>query len=140
MEPDLSRTVTAALLLTETGIVDSQVLVDSLAREIEEPDYLSNSDLETLAVGVRKGRREERGEGNLVRGTRVVRIDRNEKGSGWIVQLETKWEGKEEGEQGDVESVLAEVVINAAGLMASSLLEGVVPETERIPIWLTKGA
>ena len=139
MEPDLSRSVTAALLLTETGIVDSQVLVDSLAREIVEPEYLSSPN-EALAVGIRKGRREERGEGMLVRGTRVVRIDRNETGAGWIVQLETGWEGKEKGEQGDVDSVLAEVVVNAAGLAASSLLEGVVPDTERISMWPAKGA
>lgn len=139
MEPDLSDNVVAALLVTETGIVDSQTLVDSLAREIEEPEYLFTSNNEEVAVGVSMGRREESGEGVLVRGTRVVRIDREKKGKGWVVQLETGWEGKEEGEQGEVESVLAEVVVNAAGLAETSLLENVVPERERVQTWPTKG-
>jgi 2-hydroxyglutarate dehydrogenase len=42
LEPDLSRDVKGALLVTETGIIDSQALVDSLALEIEDPDYLTS--------------------------------------------------------------------------------------------------
>ena len=139
MEPDLSRNVVAALLVTETGIVDSQTLVNSLVREIEEPEYLHTSNNEHLAVGVRKGRREDRGEGVLVRGTRVVRIDRADDGEGWVVQLETGWDGREDGERGDVESVRVDVVVNAAGLAAASLMEDIVPENERMKMWLAKG-
>lgn len=140
MEPDLSSDVKAALLVTETGIVDSQALVDSLAREIEEADYLPSKDGAQHAVGSRGLRPEDRrGDGVLVLGTRIVRIDREEKGTGWIVQMETGWEGREEGEKGEVESVRCEVVVNAAGLGATMLQEGVVPENERIKMYPVKG-
>ena len=136
LEPDLSDGVVGALLVTETGIVDSQGLVDSLAREIEEEEYAGS-----VSVGGQAGGRggEARGEGVVVRGTRVVRIDREEKGPGWVVQLETGWEGKEDGEKGEVESVRADVVVNAAGLSSASLMEGVVPEAERVKMWPVKG-
>ncbi|XAO22258.1 hypothetical protein I312_101027 [Cryptococcus bacillisporus CA1280] len=104
LEPDLSPKVCGALLIPSTGIVDSQGLVDSLEREVEDPDYNPSAS------------REDRGEGVIVLGTRVVRIDREESGSGWVVQMETGWEGLGEGEKGEVESVRADVVVNAAGL------------------------
>jgi len=85
------------------------------------------------------GRVKERGEGVIVPGTRVVRIDREEKGKGWVVQLETGWEGKEEGEKGEVEAVRADVVVNTAGLAAASLLEGIVPESEQVKMYPLKG-
>lgn len=137
MEPDLSRDTVAALLLTETGVVDYQALVDTLTREIEESDYLFKR--EDVAVGVRKGRREQRGYGVVMLGTRVVRVDRDTKGKGWVVQLENGWEGKGEGERGELESVRAEVVVNAAGLGATSLLEGVVPDSDRVQMRPSKG-
>jgi 2-hydroxyglutarate dehydrogenase len=137
MEPDLSRDTVAALLLTETGVVDYQALVDTLTREIEESDYLFKR--EDVAVGVRKGRREQRGHGVVMLGTRVVRVDRDTKGKGWVVQLENGWEGKGEGERGELESVRAEVVVNAAGLGATSLLEGVVPDSDRVQMRPSKG-
>jgi L-2-hydroxyglutarate oxidase LhgO len=138
MEPDLSNDVKGALLVTETGIVDSQGLVDSLAREIEEEEYLTISKAEKKGVGLSGGNM-PRGEGVVVLGTRVVRVDREERGDGWVVQLETGWEGLGEGQKGDVESVRADVVVNAAGLGAASLLEGVVPEKERVQMWPVKG-
>jgi L-2-hydroxyglutarate oxidase LhgO len=146
-EPDLSPDVCAALLVTETGIVEAASLVDSLAREIEESDYLESIGNDTsdaaaaVTAGVGLANHEfDRGEGVIVPGTRVVRIDREEgSGKGWIVQLETGWEGLPEGERGDVEAVRAEVVINAAGLNSASLVEQLLPEKERTGIWVSKG-
>lgn len=133
LEPDLSPDLVGALLVTSTGIVDSQGLVDSLEREIEEEDYVGD-----IGVGLAKTKKAERGEGVVVKGTRVVRIDREEKGDGWVVQLETGWEGKQEGEKGDVEAVRADVVVNAAGFGAATLLEGVVPENEAVKMYPLK--
>ncbi|OCF38571.1 FAD dependent oxidoreductase [Kwoniella heveanensis CBS 569] len=137
LEPDLSTSVCGALYIPSTGIVDSQGLVDSLSREIEEADYASDNG---LSMATASGNR-DRGEGVVVPGTRVVRIDRDpeSRGKGWIVQLETGWEGLPDGERGEVESVRAEVVVNAAGLGAISLLDGVVPEDERVQMWPVKG-
>jgi 2-hydroxyglutarate dehydrogenase len=70
-------------------------------------------------------------------GTRVVRIDRDPEGKGWIVQMETGW--SEDGEKGQVESVKCQVVVNAAGLGAASLLEGIVPEQDQPKMYLVKG-
>lgn len=138
LEPDLTPDLVGALLVTETGILDSQALVESLAREVEEEDYQSDVSV-SVGVGSSRNKGQERGEGVIVKGTRVVRIDRDEKGGGWVVQLETGWEGKEEGEKGEVEGVLVGVVVNAAGLGAASLTEAVVPEKERVGIWASKG-
>jgi L-2-hydroxyglutarate oxidase LhgO len=144
MEPDLSPDVCAALLVTETGIVNAAALVDSLAREIEEPDYLETagaSQEAAVPVGIGLEHHEfARGDGVIVRGTRVVRIDPDPEGNGkgWVVQLETGWEGLAPGEQGDVEAVRAEVVVNAAGLNSASLVEELLPE-ERTGIWVSKG-
>jgi glycerol-3-phosphate dehydrogenase len=101
--------------------------------EIEDPDYLSSKKAETSAVG--RMREETRGEGVLVMGTRVVRIDKDDKG-GWVVQMETGWEG---GEKGQVESVRCQVVVNAAGLGAASLLEGLIPPEDQPQMHLVKG-
>ncbi|WVQ85952.1 hypothetical protein IAT38_008120 [Cryptococcus sp. DSM 104549] len=128
LEPDLSKSVFGALLIPSTGIVDSQGLVDSLEREVEDPDYYPAA-----------AREEDRGEGVIVMGTRVVRIDRGENGDGWVVQMETGWEGLEEGQKGEVEAVKADVVVNAAGLGSVSLLEGVVPEENMAELWPVKG-
>ncbi|ODN82916.1 hypothetical protein L202_01166 [Cryptococcus amylolentus CBS 6039] len=127
LEPDLSSKVCAALHIPSTGIVDSQGLVDSLELEAEDPDYNPSPS------------GERRGEGVIVKGTRVVRIDREEQGEGWVVQMETGWEDLGEGEKGEVESVRAGVVINAAGLNSVSLCEGVVPEDEMVHLWPVKG-
>ncbi|WOO79359.1 L-2-hydroxyglutarate dehydrogenase, mitochondrial [Vanrija pseudolonga] len=137
MEPDLSPDVCAALYVPDTGIVDSAGLVDSLAREIEEEDYLAAAP--GVGVGLSGGRDYERGEGVVVPGTRVVRVDREENGPGWVVQLETGWEGIPEGEKGEVEAVRADVVIDAAGLNCLSLTENLVPEKERLGMWISKG-
>ncbi|WVF68203.1 hypothetical protein IAT40_002968 [Kwoniella sp. CBS 6097] len=138
LEPDLSSSVCAALHIPSTGIVDSQGLVDSLSREIEEADYALENDI-SETDGRNSAR--DRGEGVIVLGTRVVRIDKDPdtRGKGWIVQLETGWEGLPDGERGEVESVRAEVVVNAAGLGAVSLLDGVVSQDEMVKMWPVKG-
>lgn len=133
LEPDLSRDVKGALLVTETGIVDSQALVDTLALEIEDAEYLPTNKAESSAVG--RWRAEQRGEGVLMMGTRVVRIDKDER-DGWVVQMETDWG---EGQRGEVESVRCQVVVNAAGLGAATLLEEVVPPEDQVRMHLVKG-
>jgi L-2-hydroxyglutarate oxidase LhgO len=136
LEPDLSRHIQGALLVTSTGIVDSQGLVDSLAREVEEEDYAGPSSVGSSDVSDVET---TRGYGAIIRGTRVVRIDRDEKGKGWVVQLEGDWEGKAEGEKGEISSVQADVVINAAGLSAVSLTEGLIPASEQVKLYTVKG-
>ena len=138
LEPDLSPDVVGALIVKDSGIVDAQGLVDTLEREIEEEDYIGDSG---VGVGLTEGQNKnvERGEGVIVRGTRVVRVDPAENGKGWVVQLETGWEGLEEGEKGEVESVHADVVVNAAGLYSASLLDGIVPESELPTMYPLKG-
>jgi L-2-hydroxyglutarate oxidase LhgO len=141
LEPDLSPGIAGALLVTSTGIVDSQALVASLEREIEEEDYVGECGvgLAPNSDGSSGAGRGERGDGVIVRGTRVVRVDREEKGGGWVVQLETGWEGLQEGEKGDVEAVRADVLVNAAGFGAASLMEGVVPDSEAVKMYPLKG-
>lgn len=100
LEPDVGENVVGALFSPLTGIVSSHDLMASMEESI------SNSDM-----------------GELVYGTRVVRIDRaqgkngGKRGDGsedgWVVQTVT-----DDGSGGDGEraSVLVKVVINAAGL------------------------
>lgn len=132
MEPDLDSNVRGAVILTETGIISRQGLIQSLEKEVEEEEYLSSSGPGKVGVGVGRrvsGKGDHRGEGVIVRDTRVVRIDADEKG-GWVVQLESAWNGEEE--ETEVEAVRADVVVNAAGLDGVGLMEGVIPEAERI--------
>lgn len=96
MEPDLSPEAEGAVFSPETGIVDSHGLMQALESDVTAT-----------------------GQGELVYGTRVVRIDRAEgtggskKGDGseegWVVQ--TVSEGSE-----TPTAVLAKCVVNAAGL------------------------
>lgn len=100
IEPDIGEGVRSGLFSERTGIVDSHALMDDLEKGIEDS-----------------------GQGELVYGTKVVRVDRVEgkAGSkrgdgvedGWVVQTVTK-DGK--GGWGVPSSVLAKVVVNAAGL------------------------
>lgn len=134
MEPDLSPNVCAALLVTETGIVNSGSLVESLEREIQEEDYLKASGAVKNGVGL-AGRSFDRGEGVIVPGTRVVRIDPAEDGKGWVVQLESNWEDG----PGDIDAVRASVVVDAAGLNSAALVNELLPEEERMNIYISKG-
>jgi 2-hydroxyglutarate dehydrogenase len=62
LEPDLGPNVLAAMLSTESGIVDSHALMESLEMEIngQLPDQITERDA---------------GRGSVVLGTKVVRID-----------------------------------------------------------------
>lgn len=84
LEPDLGPNVLAAMLSTESGIVDSHALMESLEMEIN--GQLPGQGSETDA-----------GRGSVVLGTKVVRIDpyRDESGgklaNTWFVGF---WQGK----------------------------------------------
>lgn len=100
LEPDLSPSVIGAMLSSETGIISAHGLVSDLEGEIEASEM-----------------------GEMVYGTRVVRIDKapstvgGKRGDGseegWVVQTVT---GGGDGVEGERSAVLAKVVINAAGL------------------------
>lgn len=90
MEPDLSHDIRTCLLSSETGIVDSHGLMAALEDSIHEAEG-----------------------GEIVLGTRVVRIDPAASGSGWIIQTQTV---NRQGDSDEISSVLARCVINCAGL------------------------
>jgi L-2-hydroxyglutarate oxidase LhgO len=109
MEPDLSPDVGCAVHSLSTGIVSSHELMASFERDILEAECAE-----------------------IVYGTRVLRIDpvvpaaggSSKRGasadeSGWIVQTQT-------GDSEHVDMLKARVVINAAGLNAPSLLNGLL--------------
>ncbi len=96
LEPNLNDAVTGAYLSPETGIIDVHGYTDALEQDI------TNSE-----------------QGDLVYGTKVVRIDRLDAKSGkgkrgdgtdegWVVQTQT------EGQPNN--AILAKILINAAGL------------------------
>lgn len=122
LEPDLSEDVSAALLSPETGIVDAHSLIERLEAEVEDQD-----------------------EAAVVYGTRVVRIDRSEdtgrgaKGKrgdggmdGWVVQTEN--------ESGEKSAILAKCVVNSAGLSAHHIVNHILPESKRLPLFFCKGS
>jgi len=118
LEPDLSPDIAAALWSPETGIVDSHSFMESLEKDISESEG-----------------------GELVFSTRVVRVDpyKSEESSGssleegWVVQTVT-----ENAEQGD--ALLARTLINASGLSANLILNSLLPEASRIPIFYGRGS
>ncbi|KAK4054521.1 hypothetical protein OIV83_001015 [Microbotryomycetes sp. JL201] len=124
LEPDLGDDIVGALLSPETGIVSSHELMEDLENSIIDS-----------------------GTGELVYGTRVVRIDRHEvrggskrgDGSedGWAVQTVTN-----DGKHGDGErsAVLAKTVINAAGLNAHHILNQIMDPQHRLQQHFAKGS
>ncbi|GAA6012032.1 hypothetical protein JCM11491_000146 [Sporobolomyces phaffii] len=124
LEPDVGDRVVSALRSSKTGIVDSHELMANLEKEI--------TDSET---------------GELVYGTRVVRIDRHEPtgggkrgdGSedGWVVQTVTE-DGS--GGEGERTAVLARSVVNAAGLNAHHILNQILPEDKQLRLHFAKGS
>jgi 2-hydroxyglutarate dehydrogenase len=118
LEPDLSPDIAATLWSPETGIVDSHSFMESLEKDISESEG-----------------------GELVFSTRVVRVDpyKSEGSSGpsleegWVVQTVT-----ENAEQGD--ALLARTLINASGLSANLILNSLLPEASRIPIFYGRGS
>ena len=119
LEPDLSKDITTALWSPETGIVDSHALMESLEKDILESEG-----------------------GELVYSTRVVRVDPY-KGTeafptapshdGWVVQTVT--DGAQEGD-----ALLAKTLINASGLSANLVLNSLLPECSRIPMYFARGS
>ncbi|KIJ70456.1 hypothetical protein HYDPIDRAFT_23559 [Hydnomerulius pinastri MD-312] len=119
LEPDLSKDISAALWSPETGIVDSHSLMESLEKDILDSEG-----------------------GELVYSTRVVRVDPY-KGAeasptspfhdGWVVQTVT--DGAQEGD-----ALLAKTLINASGLSANLILNTLLPESARIPMYFGRGS
>ncbi|KAJ9123820.1 hypothetical protein QFC24_003597 [Naganishia onofrii] len=129
LEPDLGPNVLAAMLSTESGIVDSHALMESLEMEIngQLPDQITESDA---------------GRGSVVLGTKVVRIDpyRDESGgklsgpqTGWVVQTLT--EGSTQ-----PDSILAKTLVLSAGLSCVHLLNPLLPPNERLTAYYAKGS
>ncbi|POY74555.1 hypothetical protein BMF94_2316 [Rhodotorula taiwanensis] len=124
LEPDIGDQVVGGLLSPKTGIVSSHEYMESMEKSITDSEA-----------------------GEMVLGTRVVRIDRAEPSGGgkrgdgsedgWIVQTVTE-DGS--GGEGMRASVLAKSVINAAGLNAHHVLNQVLPESEQLRLYFAKGS
>ncbi|GAA5874565.1 hypothetical protein JCM16303_002906 [Sporobolomyces ruberrimus] len=124
LEPDVGDGIVSALRSTKTGIVDSHSFMENLEKEIIDSDG-----------------------GELVYGTRVVRIDRHDppgggkRGdgteNGWVVQTVTD-DGS--GGEGERTSVLAKSVVNAAGLNAHHILNQILPEDKKLRLHFAKGS
>jgi 2-hydroxyglutarate dehydrogenase len=112
MEPDLSPEIAAALWSPETGILDSHSFMKSLEKEIEDT-----------------------GAGELVYSTRVVRVDPHEEG--WAVQTVTGDAGSSD-TAADV--LLARKLINASGLSGTLVLNSLLPDEARIPMYYARGS
>ncbi|KAI0352884.1 NAD dehydrogenase [Trametes cingulata] len=110
LEPDLHKDIVAALWSPETGIVDSHTLMESLERDIMETES-----------------------SELVYSTKVVRVDPSHDEPGWIVQMVT-------GDAGEGDALLARTVINCAGLSAPLILNAILPESKRIPMFFARGS
>ncbi|KAH9843870.1 NAD dehydrogenase [Rhodofomes roseus] len=117
LEPDLSKSIVAALWSPETGIVDSHELMDSFEANITD------------------------GGGEVAYQTRVVRVDPYKpdassgtglKDSGWVVQTVTG--------EGDSDAMLARTVINCSGLAAHLILNSLLPKESRIPMYYGRGS
>ncbi|KAJ6539012.1 NAD dehydrogenase [Mycena capillaripes] len=119
MEPSLSDEIAGALWCPETGIVDSHSLLESLEKDIIDSES-----------------------GDLVYSTRVVRVDPySEKSAaapdgarrGWVVQMVT-------GDAGEGDAIFTKNLINAAGLSAPLIVNSLLPEAERIPLFYARGS
>lgn len=124
LEPHLSPNIVAALFSPETGIIDSHSFMQSLEKDIQESEG-----------------------GELAYSTQVVRVDPhlgsqqahgnpsmdNNPDSGWVVQIIT-------GSTEESDSVLARTLINASGLAGNLILNSLLPEDRRIPMYYAKGS
>ena len=122
MEPDLSEDIVASLWCPMTGIVDSHAFMESLEKDIQESEGAE-----------------------LVYATKVVRVDAYKKSGkvdivpdteaaeeGWVVQASSKGEG--------TSSVLARNLINASGLGSTMVLNSILPNEQRIPMYYARGS
>jgi 2-hydroxyglutarate dehydrogenase len=116
--PQLAREITSALWSPSTGIVDSVALLASLEKDIRDAG------------------------GTIAYATRAVRIDTDAETPvqrpGWVVQTVTGIEGNDK--NADSDATLAPVVINAAGLGATSVLNEILPLSKHIPMYFARGA
>lgn len=111
--PELAKEITSSLWSPSTGIVDSATLLSNLEKDIGDAGT-------TIAYG-----------------TRAVRIDAaTESTQGWIIQTTTISEGSDS----YADATLARVLINAAGLGATSVLNEVLPPSRHIPLYYARGA
>ncbi|KAF7794536.1 hypothetical protein EIP86_005670 [Pleurotus ostreatoroseus] len=123
LEPDLSKSIVAALWSPETGIIDSHALMSSFEKDIKDTEG-----------------------GALVYSTRVVRVDpwlgsSQAKGSasgevaekGWVVQTVT-------GDAEESDAMLARTVINASGLAGPMVLNSLLPKDLRLPMYYARGS
>ncbi|KAF9468831.1 FAD dependent oxidoreductase [Collybia nuda] len=123
LEPNLSNDIVAALWCPETGIIDSHGLMESLEKDIIDSEN-----------------------GELVYSTRVARIDPYKRTAiaagtpdidaaedGWVVQTVTG-----NGQEGD--SMLARTLINASGLSSALVLNTILSESKRIPMYYARGS
>ncbi|KAJ3548820.1 hypothetical protein NMY22_g1123 [Coprinellus aureogranulatus] len=120
MEPDLSMDIEGALWVPITGIVDSHSFMASLEKDIIESEN-----------------------GQISYMTRVVRLDPYQRAkrpanipdldSGWVVQAAT-------GDAQEGDAILAKTVINAAGLSSTLVLNSLLPQDKRLPMYYAKGS
>lgn len=120
LEPELSTDVIAALYSPMTGIIDSHSLMESLEKDIIDSDG-----------------------GELAYSTRVVRVDPFQPSNkpididgavdGWVIQTVT-------GDAEDRDSILARTLINASGLSSTLILNTILPEEKRIPLYYARGS
>ncbi|TFK43291.1 NAD dehydrogenase [Crucibulum laeve] len=123
LEPELSKDIDTALWCPMTGIVDSHEFMESLEKDIIESEG-----------------------GELVYSTRVVRIDPYVRSNrpagvpdidaaedGWVVQTVT-------GESDEGDAMLARTLINASGLSSTLVLNSILPEGARIPMYYARGS
>jgi len=124
IEPDLSPDIVAALLSPETGIIDSHTFMESLERDIMESDN-----------------------GELAYSTSVIRVDpfsaaktpgfsAEYYGDGWVVQTVTGLESSPNAS----DALLARTVINSSGLNGALVLNSLLPQKDRIPMYYARGS
>lgn len=123
LEPDLHMGIIAALWCPATGIIDSHALMESLEKDIIESE---NGELaySTTVVRVDPYKRSTRPAGS-------PDIDAAE--DGWVVQTVT-------GDATEGDAVLARTLINASGLSANLVLNSLLPEDARIPMYFARGS
>ncbi|KAG5637311.1 hypothetical protein H0H81_005004 [Sphagnurus paluster] len=126
-EPDISEDIIKALWCPETGILDSHAFMESLEKDIIDSEG-----------------------GDLVYSTKVVRIDRYQRPNttvgapglepredGWVVQTVT---GTPADDSSEGDSLLARTLINASGLSSALVLNSILPDAQRIPLYYARGS
>jgi 2-hydroxyglutarate dehydrogenase len=122
MEPDLSDNIVGALWSPLTGIVDSHSFMESLEKDIIDSE---NAELVYSTRVVRVD--------PYIRSTSIQMPDLNCGEDGWIVQVAT-------GNKDESDALLARTVINASGLSSTLILNAMLPEDSRIPMYFARGS